>query len=392
MTRKITVGIDVGTYSTKIVVSERFNDQNPPVVIGTGSAPSDGLRRGYIVDMDETIKSIRKAVGEAEKISKIKIKRAYVSMGGISLESVVSNGQAIVSRADGEVTDLDVKKAIEDSEKNLGELKNKKIIHTIPVRFKLDGKEVMGRPTELHGLKLEIKTLFVMCLSQHLEDLVEAVESAGVEVLDIVSSPIAAGLAGLSKRQRNIGCVLVNIGAETASVVVYENDTPISLGVFPIGSNDITNDMALGLKIAPEEAELLKLGESTEPYSRKKLDEIIEARMIDIFELIEIHLKKIGRNGLLPAGIILTGGGSGLSTIEDLARVSLKLPAKVFGREVADETKGKIRDSSWFVAYGLSLLSGTGTAIEDSGFLRDLKKLLGKTKDALTSSARQLLP
>ncbi|MFA5841998.1 MAG: cell division protein FtsA [Candidatus Paceibacterota bacterium] len=392
MTRKITVGIDIGTFSTKVVVSEHFKDQAMPSVIGTGFAESDGLRRGYIVNFDEAVKSIKKAVAEAEKSSRVKIKRAYVSIGGISLESVISHGQAIVSRADGEVSDLDVKKAMEESEKGLGELKNKKIIHSIPVRFKLEGKEVMGRPVGLRGLKLEVKTLFITSLSQHFDDLLEAVENAGVEVTDVVASPIAASLVSLSKRQRNVGCILVNIGAETVSIVVYENDTPISLDVFPIGSTDITNDMALGLKIAPEEAERVKIGGNADAYSRKKLDEIIEARLTDIFELIESHLKKIGRNGLLPAGIILTGGGSGISTIEDLAKASLKLPVKVFGREVSDQTKGKIRDSSWFVAYGLSILSGTGTAIEENGFLRDLKRLLGKTRDVITSSTKQLLP
>jgi len=392
MTRKINVGIDVGTYSVKVVVSEFVNSQSSPNIIGTGYAQSDGLRRGYIVNFEETVKSIAKAVAEAERSSKIKIKRAYVSMGGISLESVVSNGTSIVSRADGLVTDLDVKKAMEDSEKNLGELKNKKIIHSVPVRFRLDDEEVTVRPTELKGLKLEVKTLFIICLDQHLEDLIEAVESAGVEVLDVVASPIAAGLVSLTKKQRNVGCILVNIGAETVSIVVYENDTPISLDVFPIGGTDITNDMALGLKVSPEEAERLKMGFGVESYSKKKLDEIIEARLSDIFELIDSHLKKIGRSGLLPAGIILTGGSSGLSTIEDLAKASLRLPVKVFGREITDQTKGKIRDSSWFVAYGLSLLSGTSGVMEENGLGRDLKRIGRKVKDFLTSSTRQLLP
>lgn len=392
MTRKITAGIDVGTYSTKVVISETVKTETGPIILGTGQAPSEGLRRGYIVNFEEAVKSVKKAVAEAERSSKVKIRRAYVSMGGISLESLISHGQAMVSRGDGEVTDLDAKKAMEDSEKNLGDLRNQKIIHTIPVRFKLDGEETMGRPTGLKGLKLEVKTLYITCLTQHFEDLVEAVESAGVEVIDIIASPIAASLVSLSKRQRNVGCILVNIGAETVSIVVYENDIPISLDVFPIGSTDITNDMALGLKIAPEEAERVKLGGGNETYSKKKLDEIIEARLVDIFELIESHLKKIGRSGLLPAGIVLTGGGSGLSTIEDLAKASLKLPVKVFGREVTDQTRGKIRDSSWFVAYGLSLLTGAGQGLEESGILKDLKRLANRTRDILTASARQLLP
>lgn len=391
MTRKITIGIDVGTYSTKVVVSE--STSGTPVVLGTGVAESDGLRRGYIINFEEAVKSIKKAVNLAEQSSRTKIKRAYISLGGISLESVLGNGSAVISRADGEVTELDVRKAMEESEKSLGELKNKKILHTVPVRFKLDGEEVMARPVGLRGLRLEVKTLFITCLSQHFEDLIEAVEEAGVEVADVVASPIAASLVALSKRQRNVGCVLVNIGAETVSLVVYENDLPISLDIFPIGSSDITNDMALGLRISPDDAEKIKVGLGKEEnYPRKKLDEIIEARLSDIFELIESHLKKIGRSGLLPAGIILTGGGSGLSTIEDLAKASLKLPVKVFGREVTDQTKGKIRDSSWFVAYGLSLLSGIGTTVSEKGLLNDIKKLLNKTRDIISSGTSQLLP
>lgn len=392
MTRKITVGIDIGTYSTKVVVSELGKGEDFPVIIGTGYAENEGMRRGYIVNFEETVKSIKQAVSEAEQSSKIKIKRAYISIGGVSLESVQTQGQAIVSRADGEVTELDVKKALDESEKNLGDLKNKKVLHIVPVRFKLDGKEVMGRPVGLKGLKLEVRTLYIFCLTQHFEDLVEAIENSGIQVLDVVASPVAASLVSLSKRQRNVGCILVNIGAETVSIVVYENDTPISLDVFPIGSMDITNDMALGLRIDPEEAEQVKTGKIVDAYPRRKLDEIIEARLSDIFELIESHLKKIGRNGLLPAGIILTGGGSGLSTIEDLAKASLRLPVKVFGREISDQTKGKIKDSSWFVALGLSMMSGTGSAIDDSGLLRELKRFMNKTKEILSSSTRQLLP
>src|SRR3989344_2823561 len=178
MMRKITVGIDIGTYSTKVVVSEHVKDLETPIIIGTGYAPSEGLRRGYIVNFEEAKKCIQKAVVEAERASKIKIKRAYVSMGGISLESLISHGTSVISRGDGEVTDLDVRKALEESEKAVGDFKNKKILHTVPVRFKRDGKEVFARPSGLKGLRLEVKPLYILCLTQHFEDLVEAVESA----------------------------------------------------------------------------------------------------------------------------------------------------------------------------------------------------------------------
>jgi cell division protein FtsA len=216
---------------------------------------------------------------------------------------------------------------------------------------------LIGRPGGMHGSKLEAKVLFIVCLKQHLNDIIRAVEDANIEVLDVIASPIAASMVSLTKSQKIAGCILVNIGSETVSLSVFENNIPISLEVFPIGSTDITNDIALGFRIPIHEAENIKLGITGEmQYPKKKLDEIIMARLSDIFDLIEAHLKKIGRSGLLPAGIILTGGGSGIETIEDVARVSLKLPSKVSSINFLTNIKNsQLQDSYWSVAYGLSV-------------------------------------
>lgn len=353
MARNIITGIDVGTHTIRVVVSELTKGNGAPHIIGTGLAESKGLRHGYIVNDRDAVESIGTAIRAAEKSSGITIKNAYLSVGGISLESFVSSGTTVISRADSEVTDLDIKKLSRSSEDNLPNIQNKKIIHTLTIKFKLDGKEVLGKPQGMKGTKLEVKTLFITCLEQHLNDMVHAVEEAGVDVVDYVAAPIAASLIALSKKQRVVGCVLVNIGAETVSLAVFDDDTPISLQVFPIGSTDITNDIALGLKIPLEEAERLKMGNLSDNHSKKKLDEIIEARLSDIFELVEAHLKKIGRSELLPAGVIITGGGAGIGTIEDLARATLKLPSKIATPLLLTNPKGQIRDSSWFVAYGL---------------------------------------
>ena len=353
MARNIIAGIDVGTHTIRVVVSELVRGNGAPHIIGTGLAESKGLRHGYIVNERDAVESISAAIRTAQKSSGVAIKNAYLSIGGISLESLTSNGTTVISRADSEVTDLDIDKILKSSEDNLPNIQNKKIIDTIPVTFKLDGKEVLGKPQGMKGTKLEVRTLFITCLEQHLNDLVHAVEEAGVDVIDYVAAPIAASLIALSKKQRVVGCVLVNIGAETVSLAVFDDDTPISLQVFPIGSTDITNDIALGLRIPLEEAERLKLGSLSDNHSKKKLDEIIEARLSDIFDLVEAHLKKIGRNELLPAGVIITGGGAGIGTIEDLARAALKLPSKIAAPLLLTNQKGQVRDSSWFVAYGL---------------------------------------
>jgi cell division protein FtsA len=336
MAKNIAVGIDIGTYQIKVVVAENVyeNGKETINIIGTGFAESKGLRHGYIINSLDTINSLNIAIAQAEKAANIKIKRAFLSIGGIGVGSVISQGSIIIPRADLEITEIDVKNVISIAENEIPSniSINKKIIHTIPISYKIDGKIVLGRPIGMKGVKFEAKVLFVTCLEHHMNDLVDTVEELGIEVVNIMASPLAGSIVVLNKTQKIAGCVLANIGSETVSIVVFENNMPISLEVFPIGGTDITNDIALGLKIPLEEAETLKINAENPKgvdYPKKKLEEIIIARLSDIFDLIESHLKKLGRSGLLPAGIIITGGTSGVSTIEDLARAILKLPSKI---------------------------------------------------------------
>jgi cell division protein FtsA len=326
-------------------------------------------------------------VALAENTSGIKIKRAFVSIGSVTLRGETSSGSAIISKADGEVTTLDVNKAIEDSEDNLN-LGNKKIIQVFPISFKLDGKEILGRPEGMRGTKLEVKTLFATCASQHLEDLLSTVAEAGVEPIDVIASPLAGSMVALGEKQKIVGSLIVDIGSETVCIAVFENGSPISLHTFSIGSSDITNDIALGMKISLEEAEDLKLGNVSEKYSKKKLDEIIEARLGDIFELIENHLKKIKRNELLPAGISFIGGGSLSPTLVELSKSELSLPSRIGTNEMFGNVKTKLKDPSWFVALGLVLSKKEGIGYQDSSSGSLLKDL----KNTIKSITRQLLP
>lgn len=358
--KHIATGIDIGTHTTRVVIVEQARGEEPRI-IGTGAAESHGLRHGYIINKAEAVKSISRAMKLAEKAAGIKIESAILSIGGISIESLISHGTTTITRAGGEVGEQDIRTAIREAEEDIPRIANKRIIYSVPLRYRLEGKEVLGNPHGMVGSKLEVKMLFVTCLEHHLEEMVRTVEELGVEVDEVVPSSIAAGLAALNKKQRTVGSALVNIGAETASIAVFENDIPISLQVFPLGSTDITNDIAIGLKVSLEEAERIKLSnpsdqtEKQTSRTKKKLDEIIEARLCDIFELVDAHLKKIGRSGLLPAGIILTGGGAGISTIEDIARVALKLPSSIAHPNTTHPSKHTVKDSSWLVAYGLCL-------------------------------------
>ncbi|MDD5153032.1 MAG: cell division protein FtsA [Candidatus Pacebacteria bacterium] len=285
MSRKnIAVGIDIGTYQVKVVIAEA-NPKGLPVVLGVGSAETKGLRHGYIIHIPDTAKSIRSAIDQAEKASGAKVTEAYLSVGGIGLGSILSHGSTTITKADLEITKLDIQRAIDSSETAIpqGSVLNRRIISVIPLSCKIDGKASLGYPEGARGTKLEVKTLFITCLERHFEDIIRAVEEAGVSVIDIVPAPIAASLVTLNKAQKTAGCVLANIGSETVSIVVCENNIPISLEVFPIGSNDITNDIALGLKIPLEEAEKVKLGDGEGTYPKKRREEIIVARLSHIF-------------------------------------------------------------------------------------------------------------
>lgn len=388
MKSRITTGIDIGTTAVRVVIAEWIEGEPFPTVLGIGSAQTSGLRHGYVIHMEEAKKSIKKALHDAEKMAKTEVKTAVLSIGGISLESVAGSATIAIPRAENEVTQSDLDRVVALSEKELKITPNKKIIHVIPVGYKLDDEPVLGRATGLSGNKLEVKTLFIVSLDQHLQDIITAVEEIGIEVNDVIAAPIAASLVALNKKQKNAGCVLVNLGAETMSMVVFENNTPIALHVFPIGGTDITNDIALGLKLTLEEAESIKTGKQTTGFSKKKLDDIIQARLHDVFELIDIHLKKVNRSGLLPAGIIITGGSAFIANLDLSAKNALKIPARIANADIHTVSKGRLRDASWSVAYGLTMLEDTAGAPKQNSLHDAVKSFKKYCSDILS----QLMP
>lgn len=392
MNKRIITGIDIGSHTVRVVITEYTQGSGLPHIIGIGKSESRGLRHGYIINIADAVKSVRAAVDEAEQNAGVRIREAFLSVGGVGLEGTQTVGSAIISRADSEISEGDVERAHRACEQNLPNSANKRTLHTIPISYAIDSKQIYGRPSGMKGLKLEARCLIVTCLDQHLNDLIRAVEEAGVEVIDACAAPIAASFVALTKAQRMAGCILANIGAETLSIVVYEDNIPISLEVFPIGSTNITNDIALGLKIPLEEAEVVKMGKSTHQIPRKKLNDIVLTRLEDMFSLVIAHLKKIGKHELLPAGIILTGGGSGIETIEDFARASMKLPSKIptINLDFTENPKSKkyVKDTSWFVAYGLAIWGATN----DRPSLDSSSGIWKRIKDVATNLAKQLMP
>jgi cell division protein FtsA len=364
MNRRIATGIDIGTYQVKMVVVEELADKRRGVrelrIIGTGLAESKGLRHGYIVNKEEVTASIREAKRQAEAVARMPVRSGFLAVGGISLDETRAAGDAVISRADQEITALDLEKAGASAREAAAPgFLNRHVLHSIPLEYRIDGNKVLGSPLGMKGVRLEADYLFVTCLSQHVDVLAEAVEDADIEVIDQMASPLAGSYVLLTNDQKMKGCVLANIGAETVSIVVYDEGIPVSVKVFPVGSSHITNDIALGFRISLEEAERVKLGKlSGQMYSKKKLDDLVANRLDEMFALIDKHLKSLGRRGPLPAGIIISGGGAGTGSISDIAKGNLKLPARLAEFRIPADTK--IRDATWAVSYGLALWGLTG--------------------------------
>ncbi len=363
MKRRIATGIDIGTYQVKMVVVEEIIDPREGRqlhIIGTGLAESKGLRHGYIVNKEEVSASIREAKRQAEMTAHVPIRSAFLAVGGISLDEARATGSAIISRADQEITALDLEKADKVAREAAAPgFLNRHVLHSIPLEYRIDGTKVLGDPVGMKGVRLEVDYLFITCLAQHEDILAKAVEDADIEIIDQMASPLAGSYVLLIGEQKMKGCVLANIGAETVSIVVYDEGIPVSVKVFPMGSSHITDDIALGFRVSLEEAERVKLGRlSGQMYPRKKVDDLISSRLVTLFTLIDKHLKSIGRRGPLPAGIIISGGGAGIGSISDIARGSLKLPARLAEFRLSSDTK--LRDATWAVAYGLALWGLTG--------------------------------
>jgi cell division protein FtsA len=362
MARRIATGIDIGTHQTKIVVVEEVATPEGPQlrIIGTGLSDSQGMRHGYVVDAEDAAETLRAAKRQAEQIAKMPIRTGFLAVGGISLDEHKASGETIISRADQEITELDIEK-VRDMARETAKpyFLNRTVLHEIPLEFRIDGAKTLGDPTGMKGVRLEADYLFITCLSQHAESLTAVAEAADIEVIDRMASPLAGSYVTLTKDQKMKGCVLANIGSETVSLVVYDEGLPISTKVFQTGSTHITDDIALGFKISLEDAERIKLGRlSGAMYPKKKVEEIISVRFRTMFELIDRHLKAIGRRGALPAGIILSGGGAGQGSISDIARGTLNLPARIADMRLSSDTK--VRDATWAVAYGLALWGLTG--------------------------------
>ncbi len=345
------VGIDIGTTTIATVVAQPEKDGKFRI-IGVGSWPSAGVRKGAIVDVEAAAAALKRSVMEAARTSGAAIRSAVVGVGGTHIGTFATRGAIAVSRADGEITEDDVQRAVHAAEGLIPRNPNREIIHLIPQEFKIDGAGGMGDPVGLAGMKLEAEALVVDGSKPALGNIVKCCELVGVEIEDWVAAPLAAAEVLLSKRQKELGVMLLDLGAGTSDYAVFEEGRLLDCGSFPIGGSHITSDIAIGFRTQVAIAEQIKMRHasalpeasrgrresisladftdtSKDVFLVRDLTDIVGARLTDIFELAAKALKRVGRHGLLPGGVVLAGGVADIPGIQDLCRRELKLPVEV---------------------------------------------------------------
>ena len=342
---QIFVGLDIGSSAVRVVVGKQESELGAPSIIGVGEAASTGIRRGVIVDIDEAVSSISEALEKAERMTGLTIDHAVVSVGGAQISSQESHGVVAVARADGEITESDVIRVV-DASQAISIPANREILHVIPKNFTVDGQTGIKDPVGMSGIRLEVDSQIIQASVPFIKNLTKCIMQAGLEIDDLVLAPLAAAQATLTKKQKELGVALIDLGGGTSGMVIFEEGDLVSTTILPVGAMHITNDLAIGLRTSVDTAEKIKLqyghAEMREVkkdvdvdlskidkseqgrVSSKHIAEIVEARMEEIFDLINKELKKINRDGQLPAGIVLTGGGAKLPGVVELAKKQLQ--------------------------------------------------------------------
>jgi len=360
--------LDIGTSFIRLITAKAGEDKKLQI-IGMSQTTSNGLRKGVVIDIEETVKAINAAKDIVERATGIPVENAYVNLSGSHISAHPSKGTVAVSRADGEVSKEDVERAINAAQAISLPL-NREILQVIPRTFSIDGQNNIKYPVGMNGVRLEVDVLIVEVSTPILKNLTKCVNQAGINILKFIPSPLAASQSILNKRQKELGAILIDLGAGTTSLAVFEEGNILHLSVLPIGNAYITNDLAIGLKTSIDVAERVKLeyakkdqidlskisSEEEGIVSKEKIDHIIEARLSEIFTMVNKELKKIDRQKLLPAGVVLVGGGAKMANIIEMAKEYLALPVKIGClqsdlKSVADE----VSDPRFATAVGLIL-------------------------------------
>lgn len=366
------VGIDVGTKNVRCVIGYIDADGDAPKIVGVGTAPNSGMRKGTVTNLAGPAEAIDTALGAAERMSGHQVKTAVLSVNGSHLTSTKADGMITVGTTDNEVTPEDIVR-LEDMATTGKIAQNREILEIVAHSYRLDGQDNIKDPIGMTGTRLEIKANVVSGLLPHITNLQKLAEMAKVEVSSVVPAVLASAQAVLTENQRENGVAVLDIGAATTGVAVFEEGDLQYLSVIPLGGQNVTNDLAIGLRTDPEIAESVKLAHArfggkklgkvetkhekkTYSFEQSEIDEIVGARYEEIFEAVAKELKKAGRAGKLPSGAVLTGGGANTKGLIDFTKEQLGVAARLGKPSEYGGASNEIKGPEFSAAAGLMLI------------------------------------
>lgn len=366
------VGLDVGTTHVRVVVGHVDGPDTKPTIIGVGVEPNNGMRKGTVVNLVTAAQAIDKALETAERMSGHQINEATISVNGAHVVGMSSKGVIAVGH---EITDVDLDR-VEEAATVVQLPANREILEVTPRSYQLDGQENIKDPIGMTGVRLEVDAHVITALGPHLKNLAKACEMTETHINERVLAGLAAARATITEQQMENGVVLVDIGGTTTNIIVYEEGDLQHVAVLPVGSVNITNDLAIGLKTDLDVAEKVKVGHAvavptahkntskkavvkidkvSHEFDIEDIDMIVEARLEEIFELVQKELQSIGRASKLPGGAVLTGGGALMPGIDEYAKNALQISARV-GKPTGYGGVGEQTESPAFAtAIGLML-------------------------------------
>jgi cell division protein FtsA len=367
------IGLDIGTSAIRCVVG--MFDQganNMPSIIGHGQAPNHGMRRGAVVHVEEVADAIVHAVTEAERISGNQIKRATVNVNGSHVSGLNSEGVIAISAANREIT-IEDRLRVEEAATIVSLPPNREIVQFFAKSYSLDGQRNIKDPVGMHGVRLEVDAHIVTAASPNLRNLDMALERAEITPTHHTVSGLAAAEAVLTRQQKEAGTALIDIGAGTTNMIVFEDGEVQYVAVLPIGGQHVTNDLAIGLrtdldvaeqvklqhaslKPGPKKTATLKLGDTTHTFDLEEVAMITEARIEELLEYVDKELTKIKRSRKLPGGVVLVGGTAKLPGLDEFARGKLELPARIGKLHAVGGLVDTVEDQAYSTVVGLMLL------------------------------------
>ncbi|PIQ77296.1 cell division protein FtsA [Candidatus Peregrinibacteria bacterium CG11_big_fil_rev_8_21_14_0_20_46_8] len=408
---RLVAALDVGSSKIRVVVATLDEKNHTPNIIGVGIAPSGGLRKGMVIDVEESINDITAALEDAERMAGEPIHHVFLGISGNHIESFNSKGVIAISNPGNEITEDDIDRALEAAQA-VAIPNNRRILRIIPKSFTVDEQKGIKYPVGMTGIRLEVEAHIVTGLMPTVRNIEKCVLQAGVDIDDVIPSVLAASEAVLSKRQKELGVLVVDIGAGGTSVSVFEEGTVLHTAVIGVGGESVTNDIAIGLRTSIDTADRIKIEYGScipdevndremidlssfskidmQKISKRTLVEIIEARYSEIFMLVKNELAKIHRDGMLPAGVVLTGAGVKIPGVIDVARETLNLPVQIGFPQNFEGVVDKIEDPAYATAIGL-LIWGSRFESRPFGFgFRSLN--LKKNFSGVKTWLKQLLP